>query len=64
MTRDAFPSLVIASLGTEAVYEDDDPVLRDAFDACDADGDGLVDLHDVDCVEIWLDEIDAAPNPD
>ncbi len=47
MTRDAFPSLVIASLGTEAVYEDDDPVLRDAFDACDADGDGLVDLHDV-----------------
>jgi hypothetical protein len=47
VTRDAFPSLVIASLGTEAVYEDDDPVLRDAFDACDADGDGLVDLHDV-----------------
>ena len=32
-------------VSTEAVYEDDDPVLRDAFDACDADGDGLVDLH-------------------
>ena len=47
VTRDAFPSLVVASLGTEAVYEDDDPVLRDAFDACDGDGDGLVDLHDV-----------------
>ena len=55
VTRDAFPSLVVASLGTEAVYEDDDPVLRDAFDACDADGDGLVDLHDVvDCVEIKI----------
>ena len=55
VTRDAFPSLVVASLGTEAVYEDDDPVLRDAFDACDGDGDGLVDLHDVvDCVEIKL----------
>jgi hypothetical protein len=55
VTRDAFPSLVIASLGTEAVYEDDDPVLRDAFDACDGDGDGLVDLHDVvDCAEIKI----------
>ena len=36
--RDEVPFLV-CFVGT-AVYEDDDPVLRDAFDACDADGDG------------------------
>jgi len=48
VARDAFPSLVVASLGPDASYDDDDDVvLRDAFDACDSDGDGLVDLHDV-----------------